>query len=118
MEKFGVFLRELRNGNNFSLREFAIKIGMTPSYLSDIEQGKRNAPKKDYLDRMIKELNLKNEEVKIFYDLARKGKIVPIAEDVKEIIIKNKNIPVLCRQIKEKNIDVEELIKDIEKGKK
>jgi transcriptional regulator with XRE-family HTH domain len=60
MEKFGVFLKELRNNNNFSLRAFAAKISMTPSYLSDIEQGKRNAPTKDYLDRMIKELKRLN----------------------------------------------------------
>ncbi|GHT55174.1 hypothetical protein AGMMS50233_04670 [Endomicrobiia bacterium] len=113
---FGNYLKELRAKKSFTLRGFATKIGMTPSYLSDIEQGKRNAPTKDFLDKMIKELNQKDLDVNTFYDLAKEGKAVPIAEDVKEIITGNKSIPVLCRKIKENNINVKTLIKEIDRG--
>ncbi|GHT65348.1 hypothetical protein AGMMS49556_05030 [Endomicrobiia bacterium] len=115
---FGNYLKELRGNKHFTLRGFATKIGMTPSYLSDIEQGKRNAPTKDYLDKMIKELNQENLDINNFYDLAKEGKAVPIAEDVKKIITEDKAIPTLCRKIKSNNINVENLIKDIDRGNK
>ncbi|GHT36751.1 hypothetical protein AGMMS49593_02370 [Endomicrobiia bacterium] len=115
---FGDYLKELRAKKSFTLRGFATMIGMAPSYLSDIEQGKRNAPTKEYLDKMIKELNQEDLDVNTFYDLAKVGKAVPIAEDVKKIITEDKAIPTLCRKIKSNNINVENLIKDIERGKK
>ncbi|GHT40548.1 hypothetical protein AGMMS49921_02130 [Endomicrobiia bacterium] len=115
---FGKHLKELRAKKSFTLRGFATMIGMAPSYLSDIEQGKRNAPTKDYLDKMIKELNQEDLDVNTFYDLAKEGKAVPIAEDVKKIITEDKAIPTLCRKIKSNNINVENLIRDIERGKK
>lgn len=113
-ETFGSFVKQLRMKKGLALREFARILDIAASYLSDIEKGKRNAPKKDHLDKMIKELNLTKEETEKFYDLAREGKPVEIAEDVKEIIISNNAIPVLCRKIKQKNIDVEALIEFLE----
>ncbi|MCP3660442.1 MAG: helix-turn-helix transcriptional regulator [Bacteroidetes bacterium] len=117
-ENFGSFLKQLRTRNDFSLREFSRILGIAPSYLSDIEQSKRNAPKKEHLEKMIQELKLNADEIEKFYDLARKGKPVEIAEDVKEIITENDSIPVLCRKIKQKNINVDDLIKRIEFEKK
>ncbi|MCP4481342.1 MAG: helix-turn-helix transcriptional regulator [bacterium] len=118
-ETFGIFLKQLRIKKEFSLREFARIIGIAPSYVSDIEQGKRNAPKKEHLEKMIEALNLKNkEDIEKFYDLAKKGKPVEIAEDVKEIITENESIPVLCRRLKQRNIDVDDLIKELETRKK
>ncbi len=78
--------------------------------MSDIEQGERNAPTEEFLDKIIKELNLKDDEIKTFYDLAREGKAVPIAEDVKEILTGNQDMPVLCRVFKEENVDIKKLI--------
>lgn len=110
---FGELVRSLRQKKGWNGREFARRVDITPSYLSDIENSKRNAPKKEPLDRMIKELYLTDEEIVKFYDLAKKGKPVEIAEDVKEIIIGNDRIPVLCRKIKQHHVDVDQLIKNI-----
>ncbi|MCP4482786.1 MAG: helix-turn-helix transcriptional regulator [bacterium] len=117
-ENFGSFLKQLRLKNSFSLREFARMLDIAPSYLSDIEQSKRNAPKKEHLEKMIQEFKLNAQEKEIFYDLARKGKPVEIAEDVKEIITENDSIPVLCRRIKQRNVDVDDLIKTLERRTK
>ncbi|MCP3660802.1 MAG: helix-turn-helix domain-containing protein [Bacteroidetes bacterium] len=116
-ETFGSFLKQLRIKNSFSLRAFASIIEIAPSYLSDIEQGKRNAPAKERLERMIKALNLTEKETEKFYDLARQGKKVEIAEDVQKIILEDDTIPVLCRKIKQKNYDVKKLIKRIDSDK-
>ena len=37
-KKFGPFIRELRIKNGFGQRELAVKIGVAPSYLNDIEK--------------------------------------------------------------------------------
>lgn len=37
-------LRKVREDLNISLRQMALKIGITPPYLSDIERGNRRCP--------------------------------------------------------------------------
>ena len=41
---FGEFIKEKRLTKGINLRKLAELTGIAPSYLSDIEQGKRNAP--------------------------------------------------------------------------
>ena len=42
--KFGKFLRVIRINTGESAQQMAAKLGMSPSYLSTIENGKRNIP--------------------------------------------------------------------------
>lgn len=114
MEKFGEYIKKLRQKIGLSLREVARRLEIEPSYLSDIERGRRNAPIKEKLDKLASILKIENSKIYEFYDLAKEGKQTEIAEDVKEIIITNNQIPVLCRKIKEKKLDVDTLIKKIE----
>ena len=44
MDDFGPFLRDLRLKANLGLRRFADLIGVKPSNLSDIENGRRHPP--------------------------------------------------------------------------
>ena len=44
-KKFGSFIREKRTILGLGQRALAEKIGLSPSYLNDIEKNKRNAPK-------------------------------------------------------------------------
>ena len=44
-KSFGLFIRESRIKQGFGQRELAVKIGVAPSYLNDIEKEKRSAPK-------------------------------------------------------------------------
>jgi len=43
-QHFGTLLRETRIAKGFSLRKFAEKVGVSPTYLSMIEQGKVERP--------------------------------------------------------------------------
>ena len=63
LTEFGKFLRKLRVDNGELLKDMAIKLNVTPSFLSMVETGRRNIPKK--LEEEIKEtysLNLKQKE--------------------------------------------------------
>lgn len=43
--QFGVFINKRRNEKQISLRSFSSMIGISPEYLSKIENGLRSAPK-------------------------------------------------------------------------
>lgn len=44
MERFGRYLRELRERAGMRMKELADKMGWTSVYVSDIERGRRNPP--------------------------------------------------------------------------
>ena len=51
-KKFGSFIREKRTILGLGQRALAEKIGLSPSYLNDIEKNKRNAPKLSIIKKM------------------------------------------------------------------
>ena len=60
---FGKFLRKLRIDNGELLKDMAIKLNVTPSFLSMVETGRRNIPKKWEEDiEKIYSLSLKQKE--------------------------------------------------------
>lgn len=72
---FGQCIRKRREELGVSVRALAEKIGMSAVYLSDIERGNRNAPtganvKKDYMSKLIQELQIGENELTAFYDMA------------------------------------------------
>lgn len=115
MEKFGEYVKNLRLKLGLGLREVARSIDIEPSYLSDIERSRRNAPTTEKLEKLASALSLSEAERPYFYDLAKVGKQVEIAEDVQNIITENEKMPALCRKIKEKNIDVDALLRRLER---
>lgn len=66
---FGEYVRKRRELLGKTLRGFAAEIGISPAYLSDIENGNRRAPEK-FLDRFAAALGLQTAEKHHFYDLA------------------------------------------------
>lgn len=95
--KFGEYIKQLREDKGIGLRELANLLGITASYLTDIEKGRRYAPHKERLDEMIKILNIQDTEK--FYDLAgetREG--IPV--DVMEIIKDNPELISYIRNYK------------------
>jgi transcriptional regulator with XRE-family HTH domain len=117
MKTFGAFLKSLRQSRGMSLRQLASEIEVAPSYLSDIENDNRNAPNKERLDNIIEKLKLSEEEAYKLFDLAGQ-KNSSVADDVKEIIAKDKQFAVLARKIKKEGLDVTTLIKSLEKKNK
>lgn len=63
LTEFGKFSRKLRIDNGELLKDMAIKLNVTPSFLSMVETGRRNIPKKWEEDiEKIYSLSLKQKE--------------------------------------------------------
>ena len=56
MKNFGETIRELRVAQDLGLRETAMKIGISPAYLSRIERDKERPPRPDIIKVMAKVL--------------------------------------------------------------
>jgi phosphoenolpyruvate phosphomutase len=98
--KFGKLIRELRIQKKIGQRELANRIGLSASYLNDIEKEKRSAPKLSIIKKLAIELD---KDVNYLNDLAAISKNT-IAPDISEIINDNPNIVSLIRSIKENKL--------------
>nr|WP_035574082.1 helix-turn-helix transcriptional regulator [Halomonas sp. HL-48] len=56
MKKFGETLRELRVAQELGLRETAVRVGISPAYLSRIERGKESPPRPELIKSLAREL--------------------------------------------------------------
>lgn len=56
MRSFGETLRELRTAQDLGLRETAMKVGISPAYLSRIERGKEKPPSADVIKSLARVL--------------------------------------------------------------
>ena len=56
MKNFGDTLRELRTAQDLGLRETAVKVGISPAYLSRIERGKERPPSADVIKGLARVL--------------------------------------------------------------
>lgn len=66
---FGKVIKEIREDRGESIRGLSAKLGITPTYLNDIEKGNRCAPK-NYLEKLYEELQIPEEQKEGFFDLA------------------------------------------------
>lgn len=68
--EFGAYVKEQREKLGKTLRSFASEVGISPAYLSDIENGNRRAPEK-YLEKFAQALKIvEPDELHAFYDMA------------------------------------------------
>ena len=58
MSDFGDYLRSLREGQKMSLREAAAKTGVSVSYITQIENGRRKAPGPEVLKKLAPAYNV------------------------------------------------------------
>jgi transcriptional regulator with XRE-family HTH domain len=115
---FGEVLRELRIKSGYGLREFAKKIGMQPSNLSFVENGRVPAPQKaKILEMMARTLNLEegSAEWVLFFNSATKHGHLP--HDVRKNKDLTELIPLLCRAITESKFTKEQIHQLIKKIK-
>lgn len=116
---FGEFIKEKRQLLGITLRAFADEIHIAPSYASDIEKGKRNAPTQDILVMMADVLKLNGEDKNKLFDLAAESKN-EVAQDITAYVSENQNVRVALRRARELNLGEEEWLQIIEnmmKGK-
>lgn len=62
MSPFSIYLRELRRSRDLPQRVLAEKLGYEASYLSSLENGAKGPPRKDFIRRLVRELELSEEE--------------------------------------------------------
>jgi transcriptional regulator with XRE-family HTH domain len=109
----GQRLRELREAKDLSLRELAKKLDVSAAFLSDVELGRR-FPSADVLAKMAKILEVTTDELKAFDTR-------PPVEDLKRISASNPTYGFALRQMVEKGVSADELmkfVKQVEQKKK
>ena len=83
---FGTFIKEKRQQRDISLRKFADQIGISPVYLSNLENDRMPAPKDEVVSTMARLLLLNDTDTAMLYDLAAKAKSnVTVSQDLPEI---------------------------------
>jgi len=71
---FGKFCRKLRIDKGELLKDMADKLGVTPSYLSAVERGKRNIPK-DWFEKISNIYLLNQSQRDTLFDVIQKSNI-------------------------------------------
>ena len=100
-ESFGELAARKRAGSGLSLRALADKVGVSLTYLCDIEKGRRNPPDIGTLDRLADALGFTEEERLRSYDLSGESR-GGVSADLPEYIMSNPYIRVALRKAKDK----------------
>ena len=96
-------IRELRDQNDLSLREFARKLGdVSPAHVSDIENGRRN-PSDDLLRKMAQVLRVDFEELNKLDDR------LPL-EELRRAMRQDPALGFALRKVTEEKVSSEELL--------
>lgn len=74
-DTLGSYIRRTRSARQVTLRKLAAAVGVTPSYLSDIENDRR-VPSEEVLERIARELDLDLDEL-----MALRGKLDDATEE-------------------------------------
>lgn len=69
---FGKFIRRLRIRNHEVLGDTAKLLGVSTSFLSAVENGKKDVPI-EWVDIISKHYNLNKEEIEVLNEILRKG---------------------------------------------
>jgi transcriptional regulator with XRE-family HTH domain len=89
---FGEWLREKRLAKGYTLRKFAEQVGISPTYLSHVEQGQADPPTAERVQAMAELLKENADEM-----IALAGRV---PEDLPEIIQRRPTqVPNLLREV-------------------
>lgn len=114
---FGQFLKTKRDEKRIPIRKFAEMVGMSASYLSDIEQGRRNAPDVDKLERIATALALSDEDRTVMLDLAGKNRKT-VAPDLPDYIMGREYVAAALRTARDLDAGEAEWMRFVEDLKK
>ena len=116
MEKtFGTFVKEKRLVKGINLRKLAELLELAPAYISDIENGNRNSPSPDKMEKLVEVLGLNEDERNEMYDLAARDRDNTVAPDISEYVKSNDAVRVALRKARNLNLGEQEWLKIIEK---
>jgi transcriptional regulator with XRE-family HTH domain len=102
MKTFGQRIRELREEQDVSLREFAKKLGLSAAFLSDVELGRRH-PSSKVLADMSRALKTTVAELQSFDSR-------PPMDDLRRMADVNPKFGLAFRLVRDKEISPEDLI--------
>lgn len=106
---FGAFINEKRLEKYISLRTFSNMIGISPEYLSKLENGLRAAPRDEVLNRIADKLSLSSGEKEKLFDLAAESKSnLSLASDLVKYIHENEIVHKTLRMAKRCKLAPEE----------
>lgn|SRR5574344_1899842 len=112
---FGEFLSMKRNEKKITVRGFASLVGISPSFLCDLESGNRAFPSKsrkypDLLEKIISVLSLDVEEAKILKELSEESMLLGdrIPSEISEYLQRVPQAQQVLRLAKDRNISKEE----------
>ena len=111
MKTLGERIRELREGQDISLREFAKKLKVTAPFWSDVELGRRY-PSDKVLAKAAKELKVEFDDLKQYYD-AR-----PVGHELKRIATSNPALGLALRRVVNESVSPDDLLKFLNKRNK
>ncbi|MEK3935908.1 helix-turn-helix transcriptional regulator [Sporosarcina sp. FSL W7-1349] len=112
LNSFGKFCRKLRIDKGELLKDMATRLGVTSSYLSAVENGKRNVPR-NWIEKISEMYSLNEQEIgelKRSFDESKK--VVQLNFEGFSSEEKN-DLLALAREFKGLNEDDREKIKDI-----
>lgn len=100
--EFGTYIKKKRKDMKLTLRALGEKLGMTQTYINDVENGRRKAFQPDRLKLLAEIFEITDtKELFHFYDLAAKSKGT-IPWDVEEFLIANPSLVEFIRKVKYK----------------
>jgi len=112
---FGEFLNLKRIEAKITIRKFASDVGISPSFLCDLENGNRAFPAKskktpDLLEKMIITLKLDENDTKLFKDYAEESMLLGnrVPNEISEYLQRVPEAQQALRLAKEKSITKEE----------
>lgn len=115
---FGNYIKEKRQERKWSLRTLAAKIGITATYLNDMETGSRPAPPEDKLMMIagIFDIDQDKHELYKYLDLAAETRsTIPI--DIEKFLLANPEFIDFIRKITSQQLitvaDVNKLLENI-----
>ena len=96
--KFGEYLKQKRTDNNMKARTMAELMEISPAYLSSLENGSRQPPSYELLEKIAAILKFSTDERYLLFDLAGENKHPPeISKDLTEYIYQNPQIIEILR---------------------
>lgn len=112
-QNFGEFLQRKRTEKQITLRKMAEMIGITASYLTDIEKDRRNPPEMEKLELISRILMLNDEDKTTMYDLAGK-KRNSVAPDLPDYIMEHDYVSAALRTARDLDASEADWLKFVE----
>lgn len=104
--RLGKYIKKLRESRGIGQRELARNISVSPSYLNDIEKGKRKYPSKSIIRKLAYALEA---NIEFLFDLTSKQSD-RIPQDIPDIIKKYPSSIQLLRSFKKFNLEDNEIV--------